>query len=125
MAKKAKKRGRPAGSKSLAKMEVAQLRAYIDRLESLLSKKVSEQRSFLEGKLSELSGYASAKAAGVVRAVMRVPRQTRARAPPKYRSKKNPSQTWSGRGMTPIWMREEIKGTKLRRDSFLIAKPNK
>ena len=106
-------------------MEVAQLRAYIDRLESLLSKKVSEQRSFLEGKLSELSGYASAKAAGVVRAVMRVPRQTRARAPPKYRSKKNPSQTWPGRGMTPIWMREEIKGTKLRRDSFLIAKPNK
>jgi hypothetical protein len=25
-----------------------------------------------------------------------------------------------GRGMTPVWMREEMKGTKLTKDSFLI-----
>jgi DNA-binding protein H-NS len=27
---------------------------------------------------------------------------------------------WSGRGMTPIWMRDEMKGTKLKKDDFLI-----
>ena len=39
---------------------------------------------------------------------------------PKYRSKKNPKQTWSGRGATPLWMRDEMKGTKLKKDAFLI-----
>jgi DNA-binding protein H-NS len=27
-----------------------------------------------------------------------------------------------GRGVTPVWMREEMKGTKLKKDDFLIAK---
>jgi len=27
---------------------------------------------------------------------------------------------WSGRGVTPRWMRAEMKGTKLKRDDFLI-----
>ena len=43
-----------------------------------------------------------------------------AKAKPKYQSKKNRSLKWSGRGMTPIWMREEMKGTKLTKEDFLI-----
>jgi DNA-binding protein H-NS len=27
---------------------------------------------------------------------------------------------WTGRGMTPVWMREEMKGAKLTKDDFLI-----
>jgi len=27
---------------------------------------------------------------------------------------------WSGRGMTPVWMREEMRDTKLTKDDFLI-----
>ena len=38
----------------------------------------------------------------------------------KYRSKKDPKLTWAGRGATPIWMREEMKGTKLKKENFLI-----
>ena len=69
----------------------------------------------------ELQGYDSSKAAGVVRTVMRVPRTgKRAKAKPKYQSKKNKSLKWSGRGVTPVWMREEMKGTKLKKDDFLI-----
>src|SRR5689334_2343377 len=30
----------------------------------------------------------------------------------KYRSKKNPKLTWAGRGATPRWMKEEMKGGK-------------
>jgi DNA-binding protein H-NS len=44
----------------------------------------------------------------------------RVKAKPKYRSKKDPKIKWSGRGMTPIWMREEMKGTKLKKENFLI-----
>jgi DNA-binding protein H-NS len=39
---------------------------------------------------------------------------------PQFRSKKNPKQVWSGRGATPRWMREEMKGTKLTKESFRI-----
>jgi len=130
MAKKTKRRGRPPGSKnkkvmangkSVGKMEVGQLRIYIDRLEALLADKVRKQREILEGHLSELRGYVSAKATRA-RAIITGPRKgKRAKAKPKYRSKKKPGLKWSGRGMTPIWMREEMKGTKLTKDDFLIA----
>jgi len=123
MAKKAKRRGRPPGAKSPDKMDVGQLRQYIDRMENLLKQKVGEQRSYFEEKLSELSGFASAKASRVMRA-MGGPKKkgTRRKATPKYRSRKNPKTVWSGRGVTPVWMREEMKGTKLKKDDFLIHK---
>ena len=124
MAKKAKRRGRPPGAKSPDKMDVGQLRQYIDKLENVLKKKVNEQRAFFESKLSELSEFASDKAARVVRAVMPSARKSgkRRKAEPKYRSKKDPKTLWSGRGVTPVWMREEMKGTKLKKEDFLIAK---
>src|ERR1044071_3433263 len=121
MAKKAKRRGRPPGAKSPDKMDIGQLRQYIDRMEGLLKKKVSEQRSYFEEKLSELSGYASAKASGVMRA-MGGRKRTRRKATPKYRSRKNPKIVWSGRGVTPVWMREEMKGTKLKKDDTVFGR---
>ena len=132
MAKKAKRRGRPLGSKNkkksvgkltknFAKMEVGQLRAYIRNLEELLSAKIQQQRELLEGQIAGLQIYASNKAAAAVRTVMRVPKTgKRAKPKPKYQSKKNKSLKWTGRGMLPVWMREEMKGTKLTKDSFLI-----
>ena len=124
MAKKAKRRGRPPGAKSPDKMDVGQLRQYIERLEGVLKKKVSEQRAYFEEKLSELSGYASARATRVVRALSgkKKKKGTRRKAAPKYRSRKDPKQLWSGRGVTPVWMREEMKGTKLKKEDFLISK---
>ena len=132
MAKKAKRRGRPPGSKNknrsvkgltknFAKMEVGQLRSYIDNLEGLLAAKVKQQREILEGQIAGLQLYASNKAAAAVRTVMRVPNtRKRAKPQPKYQSKKNKGLKWTGRGMLPTWMREEMKGTKLTKDDFLI-----
>src|SRR5688572_30423776 len=130
MAKKAKRRGRPPGSKnkksigkSVATMDVAQLRAHIDDLQNVLSKKVSAQRSYLESQLAQLGGYVSKKASAA-KAVTPANGKTgrRAKPKPKYQSKKNKSLKWTGRGMLPTWMREEMKGTKLTKDSFLIRK---
>jgi len=138
MAKKAKRRGRPPGSKnkkkvtlakvgksfagkSVAGMDVGQLKAYIDDLEATLAAKVQQQREILEGQLAGLQIYASNKAAAAVRTVMRVPRTGKRRKPaPKYQSKKNKSLKWTGRGMLPVWMREEMKGTKLTKQDFAI-----
>jgi len=128
MAKKAKRRGRPPGSKSkksigksVATMDVGQLRAHIGDLQNTLAKKVSAQRAYFEDQLSQLGGYVSKKATAAVKAVTPNGRAgKRAKAKPKYQSKKDKSVKWSGRGMTPVWMREEMKGTKLTKDSFLI-----
>ena len=129
MAKKAKRRGRPPGSKnkksigkSVVTMDIGQLRAHIDSLQSVLAKKVSEQRAYFEDQLSQLGGYVSKKASAAVKTVTPGNGKAgkRAKAKPKYQSKKDKSVRWSGRGMTPVWMREEMKGTKLKKDDFLI-----
>jgi DNA-binding protein H-NS len=132
MAKKAKRRGRPRGSKnkstlakvgrSVANMDVGQLRDYIDGLQDTLAKKVSAQRAYFEEQLAQLGGYVSKRASAAVTAMTPSNGRTRkrAKAKPKYQSKKNKLLKWSGRGMTPAWMREEMKGTKLKKDDFLI-----
>ena len=132
MAKTAKRRGRPPGSKNkkksvkgltknFAKMEVGQLRNYIGELEQVLAAKIQQQREFLEGQLAGLQIYASNKAAAAVRTVMRVPKTGKRKRPaPKYQSKKDKSLKWTGRGMLPTWMRQEMKGTKLTKEDFAI-----
>src|SRR5690349_5660709 len=110
MAKKAKRRGRPPGSKnkkkaalaklgksvtskSVARMDVGQLKAYIEDLEETLAAKIQQQREILEGQLAGLQGYVSQKAAGIVRTVLQVPRAgQRAKPKPKYQSKKDKSR---------------------------------
>ena len=102
-------------------MDVAQLRDYISGLQDTLAAKVQQQRDYFERQLSGLRVYADNKAGAAVRAVMRVPNtRTRAPAKPKYRSKKHKRLKWSGRGLMPVWMREEMKGTKLTKEDFLI-----
>ena len=128
MAKKAKRRGRPPGSKntksigkSVATMDVVELRAHIEDLQNTLAKKVSVQRAYFENQLSQLGGYVSKKATAAVKAVTPNGKAgKRAKAKPKYQSKKDKSVKWSGRGMTPVWMRDEMKHTKLTKESFLI-----
>ena len=53
--------------------------------------------------------------------LQRIAGQPKFRILPRYRSKKDRTVTWSGRGMLPKWMREEMKGTKLTKEDFLIS----
>jgi len=78
-------------------------------------------RAAFPGQLAGLRIYADNKAGAAVRAVTRVPNtRKRAKAKPKYQSKKHKRLKWSGRGMLPVWMREEMKGTKLTKEDFAI-----
>jgi DNA-binding protein H-NS len=94
----------------------------IEDLQRALAEKVSERRTYFEDQLAQLGGYVSRKASAAVDAVRPANgrKRRRAKVEPKYQSKKNKALKWSGRGMTPIWMREEMKGTKLTKDDFLI-----
>ena len=69
-----KKRGRPPGStnkksigKSVATMDVSQLRVHIDGLQSVLAKKIHEQRAYFEDQLSQLGGYVPKRASPAVK----------------------------------------------------------
>ena len=98
-----------------------ELRTYIAGLERTLADKIQQQRKFLEGQLASLQTFTSNKVAGVTRAMMSGARDgRRQKAKPKYQSKRNKALKWSGRGLMPLWMREEMKGNKLTKDSFLI-----
>ena len=128
MAKKAR-RGRPPGSKnkksvklngSISKMDVGQLRSYIDSLQSVLAKKVHEQRTYFEHQLAQLGGYVSKKASAVAKAVTPDRKGKRAKAAAKYRSKADPKLTWSGRGMTAGWIKAEMKSSGKPREYFAI-----
>jgi DNA-binding protein H-NS len=46
-------------------------------------------------------------------------RMKRSEVKPKYRDKRDPTQTWSGRGRPPRWMQERINAGE-NKDDYLI-----
>jgi len=96
----------------LSLMSIESLIKLRDEVTTALTRKADE----LKGQLARLSG-------GDVVGNGRVGRRGKLKGrkvPPKYRSRKNPKLTWAGRGAMPVWMREEMKGTKLKKENFLI-----
>ena len=106
--------------KQLKTMDVSALLELRGKIDAILSSKRSE----LEAQLAAFnSGNGGGHVGNGKIAKVKVSNGKtgkRAKAAPKYQSKKDKSVKWSGRGMTPIWMRDEMKGTKLKKDDFLI-----
>jgi DNA-binding protein H-NS len=84
-----------------------------DRIDEVLS----HRRRQLEVQLQRITGKSHTNAAAGDAPGL----QPKFRIVPRYRSKKDPSVTWSGRGVLPKWMREEMKGTKLSKEDFRIS----
>jgi DNA-binding protein H-NS len=106
--------------KQLKTMNVSALLELRGKIDAILTGK----RKDLEAQLAAFEANGGGHVVGNPRAAaLKVPNGKtgkRAKAAPKYQSKKDKSVKWSGRGMTPIWMREEMKGTRLKKDDFLI-----
>lgn len=92
---------------NLASMSVEALFKLRDDVAEAIANRATELRR----QLSQLTGVKPARGAG---------QRKGRKVAPKYRSKKDPSMLWSGRGALPRWMKEEMKGTKLKKESFLI-----
>ena len=102
----------------LKTMDVSALLALRGKIDALLaSKRIDLERALTALGAAVLSGKTASAGNGRVTAGRK---GKRAKAKPKYQSKKTKSLKWSGRGMTPVWMRDEMKGTKLKREDFLI-----
>ena len=94
----------------------------IDALLSLRSdvdKRLAQKRSELEKQLFRLRGEGS-RGSGTVsaRSGRRVSTMKGRKVAPKYRGPGG--ETWAGRGATPLWMRDEMKARKLKKEAFLI-----
>ena len=86
-----------------------------DKIDEVLT----DRRRQLEAQLERLAGRAAANSASG--GDSQSYGQPKLRILPRYRSKEDPTVTWSGRGMLPKWMREEIKGTNLTKEDFRIS----
>jgi DNA-binding protein H-NS len=100
-------------------MSVDDLLQLRDRIGAILSSKSAE----LQKQLARLGG---GDLAGNGRRRGRPPGRRGAlkgtKVAPQYRSKKDPKLTWSGRGAMVGWMKDEMKGTKLKKEDFRIAR---
>jgi DNA-binding protein H-NS len=98
----------------LATMSVDALLRMRDEIGEILSRKTDD----LKRQLSALTGSGQTRQ---VRGKGRKRKSLKGRkVAAQFRSKKDPSLTWSGRGATPRWMKAEMKGTKLKKESFRI-----
>src|SRR3989442_192331 len=94
--------------KSLSIEELIEVR---DNVTDWISKKAKAAREELQAKLDQIEGLGGA---------LRGPKKGRRsslkgrKVPAKYRNPKKRSETWAGRGATPLWLREQLKkGKKL------------
>jgi len=101
-----------ARKSNFASMSVDALLKMRDDIGAVLSRRASE----LKKELSQLTDWGSKET--------KVPKGRKVRkgkkVAPQFRSKKDPKVVWSGRGGTPRWMKQEMKGTKLTKESFRI-----
>jgi len=106
--------------KQLKTMDVSALLELRGKIDAILSGRRKELEQQLAAFESNGRGHVVGSARTAPLKISSGKVGQRAKAAPKYQSKKDRSVKWSGRGMTPIWMREEMKGTKLKKDDFLI-----
>jgi DNA-binding protein H-NS len=97
----------------LSKLDTDGLIELRDRIDEILS----QRRRQLAEQLQKIDGRAPGSGDDA-----RSNGQRKLRVLPKYRSKMDPNVTWSGRGVLPKWMREEMKGTTLSKEDFRIAR---
>jgi DNA-binding protein H-NS len=96
----------------LKSMSVDKLSKLKSQVESALAAKVAETRRMLESQLAKLTGVGNkaAKRGGGVRG----------KVAPKYRNPDNPSETWAGRGLRPLWLTAALKAGK-KLEHFAIS----
>jgi DNA-binding protein H-NS len=93
--------------------ELSKLEAEIARLKA---EKQSEERAALREKMAAMArehGFDMGE-------LFDKRRKGKGTVAPKYRDPKNPENTWAGRGRMPRWMVTATKGSKAKKEDFLI-----
>ena len=104
---------------NLKTMDVQALTALRGRIDGELAKRRAELQEQMD-KLDQAVGGGGAAERRGRKSTGRGHGLKGRKVAPKYRSKKDAKLTWAGRGATPVWMRNEMKAGKLKKDAFLI-----
>ena len=108
--------------KDLAKMSPDELWALFEEVRAILSRKLGAEMHELQRRLAKINGHDK-----INRHDDKPGNETKAhRRPypkvyPKYRNPDQPSETWSGRGVQPRWVRAQLRSGK-RFDDLLISR---
>jgi DNA-binding protein H-NS len=108
-------RRQPTSRIRLEDFTIEQLIEIRDRADEHIGRKLSEEKSALQAKLSAIERYERQSGAGQRAAT---PAVRKRRVEPKYRDPSS-GATWAGRGQVPRWMAEHIK-QGARREDFRI-----
>jgi DNA-binding protein H-NS len=108
---------------NLKSMSFEDLVALRDNLEQVISQKATAARQELEEKLAALESLTGVRRGPKRRGVL-----AGTKVAPKFHNPRDRSQTWSGRGRTPLWLQAMLKqGHKLEefaiRATAAIVKP--
>ena len=100
---------------NLKSMSIDKLMKLKDQIDTALRAKVADGRSTLQAKLDKLSRLSTSRSSS-----RGLGSGARGPVPPKYRNPANPSETWAGRGLKPLWLAAALKGGK-KLEHFSIA----
>ena len=105
-----------ARKNSLDKMSYSELATLLTEIDRAMVEKQAAERIAFRQKLADM-----AKDAGLtLDEVLGKGRKGKGSVAPKYRDPKNPENTWTGRGRMPRWMVAATKGSKAKKEDFLI-----
>ena len=96
-----------------ANLTTAELWRLYDEVTTVLSRRMTAEKVKLEERLRKIEGTAVSSPTGE--------RQRRPYPPvlPKYQNPKNPSETWSGRGKQPRWLKAQLRAGKKLNDLLI------
>jgi DNA-binding protein H-NS len=106
-----------ARKNSLDKMSYSDLATLRARIDGLMVEKQAAERATLRQKMADMAkdqGLSLDEVLGKGR------REGKGSVAIKYRDPKNPDNTWTGRGRMPRWMVAATKGSKAKKEDFLI-----
>jgi DNA-binding protein H-NS len=116
--------------KDLAKMSTDELWALFEEVRAILSRKLGAEMHELQRRLAKINAHDKISGHDKINGHDGKPgNETKAhRRPypkvyPKYRNPDQPSETWSGRGVQPRWVRAQLRSGK-RFDDLLISRPH-
>ncbi|UPJ60716.1 H-NS histone family protein [Bradyrhizobium sp. 192] len=93
----------------------AELWRLYDEVTAVLSRRMTAEKAKLEERLRRLEGRTEGQ----------YEQRTRRPYPPvlpKYQNPKNPSETWSGRGKQPRWLKAQLRAGKKLNDLLIDRK---
>lgn len=96
----------------LKSMSVDQLWTLHEQVVAELGHKIAAEKARLEHRLHKLRSIGDV-------GEPRRPRRPYPKVVPKYQNPKNPTETWTGRGKQPRWLKAQLRSGK-KLDDFLI-----